>query len=104
MREMVINDCEELVKWDGIRVCNLEILASCPFSVRIQIQQPLDDCLDHKPGGGKVGALHSDLGIVLGNQDEDRHTVMIGEGQLLFVLADLPGIKGFNDIFEEGDQ
>jgi len=29
---------------------------------------------------------------------------MIGEGQLLFVLADLPGIKGFNDIFEEGDQ
>ena len=104
MGEMVIDDCEELVKWDGIRVCDLEILASCPFSVRIQIQQPLDDCLDHKPGGGEIGALHSDLGIVLGNQDEDRHTVMIGEGQLLFVLADLPGIKGFNDIFEEGDQ
>lgn len=58
--------------------------------------------MDHKPRGGEVGALHSDLGIVLGNQDEDRHTVMIGEGQLLFILADLPGIKRFNDIFKEG--
>ena len=29
---------------------------------------------------------------------------MIGKGQLLFVLADLSGIKGFNDIFEEGDE
>jgi len=60
--------------------------------------------LNHEPGGGEVGALHSDLGIVLGNQDEDRHTIMIGERQLLLVLAGLSGIKGFNDIFEKGDE
>ena len=29
---------------------------------------------------------------------------MIGEGQLLLVLADLSAIKGFNDIFEEGNE
>jgi hypothetical protein len=60
--------------------------------------------LNHEPSGGEVGALHSDLGIVLGNQDEDRYTIMIGEGQLLLVLADLPCIKRFNDIFKEGDE
>jgi hypothetical protein len=59
--------------------------------------------LNHEPGGREVGALHSDLGIVLGNQDEDLHTIMIGERQLLLVLTGLSGIKGFNDIFEKGD-
>ena len=29
---------------------------------------------------------------------------MIGEGQLLLILAHLSGIEGFNDIFEEGDE